>query len=172
MLDGDLELEGRSRFAVLGLHVAEREIPLEQRRPGAARGVAHLFTTSIYRRAGAPRDVGDVRRESALEMQLLEGFPAHVEADEAPCGSARLFLAERALSVERSLRVAHCPSEVELVGRRPLILDECVLRREVVDVEHHEPCLDARDVERPYSRRDNAVRSAGTDQCVPGSDGA
>src|SRR5688572_15128705 len=149
MLHGHLELDRGARSGVFRGYMTERDVPLEQRRPGAAGRVAYLFAIPQDRRAGAPRNVGDVRGEAAVLMQPFEGHPVHLETNEAPRGTAPFLLAMSGTSRVRSLGLADGPSEPELIGRRLLVFDHRVMRREVVDVEHHEPRLDARDVQRP-----------------------
>src|SRR6185503_941537 len=87
MLDRDLELDLGAGPTVFRAHVSEHQVLLEQWGPGAARGVPNLLPTSIYGMTRAPRDVRDVRRDPALQVQSLERDPVHLQPDETPCSS-------------------------------------------------------------------------------------
>src|SRR5687768_807147 len=84
MLHRHLDLDFGARRGMRGTDVPEREILLQQRRPGAARRVTDLRAASINRMARAPGDVRHVRREPAVAMETLEAHPVDLQADERP----------------------------------------------------------------------------------------
>src|SRR5438876_874519 len=64
---------------------------------------------------------------------------------------------EPSMAVERPFVLRDRPSEVDLERRRCLVLDQRVMRGEVVDVEHDQAGFDPGNVERPDSGRRDAI---------------
>src|SRR5688572_14275848 len=91
VLDRDLHFDVRPRLEVGTLEMGEGEQLLQQRRPASARRVADLSAAGEDRRARAPRDVRDLRRQVMAGEQPLERSPVDLEPDESP-GCAALAL--------------------------------------------------------------------------------
>src|SRR2546430_2725428 len=152
VLHGALQAHRGAGCLVRPAQVRQRERLLENGRPAPARGVAHLRAVAIDGGAGAPRDVRDLRRQALGAEQALEGFPVHLESDEAPRGTVLPLRGERPVPVEGRLRSAHRPAQVDLVWAGLARLDQRVVRGEIVHVQHDEPGLDAGDVHGPDAR--------------------
>ena len=149
----------------------ERDVLLEDRRPGVAGHLAHLAAVLVVdRQPVAARGRRQAGRQREALVERLERLPGHLEADQRPRRAALLLGLERLAADEvgeaRALEVDD-PAEADLEGRRLARLEHHLGRAEVVDAEQDEAGLDARDVERVEPGRRDAVRPAGVHQRVP-----
>jgi len=167
MLDGDLDVELRARLCEVGTQMREGDVFLEQRRPAAARGVAGLLVAGIDRHAGAPGARRQARGEADFGVEALERRPIDLDADELPLRPGARLRGERLAADEALLLQVHGPAEIELVGARGLAFDERLSGRHVVDVDQHQPGLDARHVERQHAGGHDTVRGSCLHQCIP-----
>ena len=147
--------------------MGERDVLLQERRPAAAGGVAHLLAARIERHAHAPRRARQPRGESDVRVQALERVPFQLDADELPLRAACLLRREGLSPNEAVLGQIDGPREVQLEGRRELAVDQRLARGDVIDVDQHQTRFDARDVERQHAGGHDAVRAAGIDERIP-----
>src|SRR5687768_6647091 len=117
MLHRDFHLDMGIRLFVRGLHVPERDVLLEQRRPASARRVAHLLPALVDRYTRPPGDGWQARRQMDLRIQSLERHPVDIQPDQGPRTRARAFGGECALSDKWSLIPGYRPPEVQLERR-------------------------------------------------------
>ena len=84
---------------------ASASVLLEQRRPAAARGVADLVAVAVDRRARAPRDGRELRRQAALARSSRSNDSQSTSSPTKPhAGPRARSRAQRAPPVERALR--------------------------------------------------------------------
>ena len=168
VLGGDLDLDARARLVVRPLQVHERDVLLQDRRPGAGRGVADLPAVAPDRQAAAHGRARNLRRQADRAVDLLEALPVHLEADQLPRRALALLALECAAADEvAGLVEVDRPTEAHLVGRRFLGGDPGVIGGRVVHVEHEEAGLNARHVHGEDAAGRDAVIIAGRHERVP-----
>jgi hypothetical protein len=100
-------------------------------------------------------------------VERLERVPGDLEPDQRPRRAARALLEQRGATDEVAAVELDRPGQPELERGRLARLEHDLRGAVVVDAEHDEAGLDARDVERVEPRRGEAPGAAGGDQRVP-----
>src|SRR6187397_1986727 len=103
-LDRPLELDRRSQRTVVRLDRSKRNHLFQRRAPGRAGRLADLTAPHIQRDGNARGFRIHRRCQPLLAVELLQGLPCELEADEPPRRPAALLLAfERAPADEFSV---------------------------------------------------------------------
>jgi len=147
--------------------VGQCEVALEQGRPAAARGVAHLPVAGIDRHAGPPGHGGQFGRQSELGIEPLQGIPFDFQPAKLPRRARSLFPAQGALPHEVRLLELHRPTQTQFERRGGASLDQSFAGRHVVHLDQEQACLDPRDVQSQHPAGSEAIGSAPLHQVIP-----
>src|SRR6476646_8806136 len=152
-LNRPLDLDPVAGLAVPRVDRGQRDDLLQDRAPGRAGRLADLAAPRVERNGDARGRRVERRSEPLRAVQLLEGLPVELQADEPPRRPASLLLSfERTAADEMCLlvEVDEAAEDAELERRERLLGDQRVPHGVEVDLDQDQAGFDPRDVEREH----------------------